>query len=392
MRMVGPWALLGAVMLRAIADAPPWVRIPAIVGSEASLNLFVGFVGPSGHGKGASDAVAREYWPSTVPELPIGTGEGLAATFFRDPSAEGADAVEGAIFTAAEVDTLSVLGGRSGATLFPELRKLVMGEMLGAQNAGRFTRRVVPAHTYRACLSVGVQPERAGVLLADVAGGTPQRLVWLPVGDPGAPEVAPTDIAPLRPPAPLWENGLSLPREVWDHTRENRRRVLRGDPTIDPFDGHRNLTRIKAAAALAIIDGRLNVDLEDWRLAEVVMTVSDRTRQAIADAVEAQRAKLTAARAETVSLQSLLTADADVRNVARRILAKLTEDGRGDRPFSHVHRWITPRLRYAIPDALAELERAKQVYVVRDGTHRRLVLRDQVRGREVIDPFLGDDS
>ncbi|OBK01710.1 hypothetical protein A5637_18610 [Mycolicibacterium fortuitum] len=326
MCMVGPWALLGGVMIRAIADVSPHVTIPAMVGGEASLNLFVGFVGRSGNGKGTSDSASRRYWPSTVGELPIGTGEGLAATFYRDPNNpdEAANAPEQAIFTASEVDTLNILGGRSGATLYPELRKLAMGETLGAQNASKDHRRIVPAHTYRACLSVGVQPERAGTLIGDTAGGTTQRFVWLPVIDPEAPDIPPTDVQPLKPAGSPWSAGpIDLPRVVWHEVRAHRKRVLRGDPDVDPLDGHRNLTRVKVAAALALIEGNDTVTEEDWHIAGDVMDMSDSTRQSVIAAIEREWHSEVASAARSNALRAALTGDEAIRLVADKILDRL---------------------------------------------------------------------
>ncbi len=79
----------------------------------------------------------------------------------------------------------------------PELRKLWMGEQLGFNNASKATRSILAAHSYRASLIVGVQPIKAGPLLDDADGGTPQRFMFLPVGDPDAPEIAPGRTAAL---------------------------------------------------------------------------------------------------------------------------------------------------------------------------------------------------
>ena len=59
-RMVGPWALLGSLILRANASLDPNVVLPPTIGGVASLNTFVAFVGRSGHGKGATEAAARD--------------------------------------------------------------------------------------------------------------------------------------------------------------------------------------------------------------------------------------------------------------------------------------------------------------------------------------------
>jgi hypothetical protein len=65
------------------------------------------------------------------------------------------------LFAVPEVDTLASLLGRQGVTVEGELRKLYSGEQLGFTNAQKATRSVVAAHSYRAALTVGVQPLRA---------------------------------------------------------------------------------------------------------------------------------------------------------------------------------------------------------------------------------------
>jgi hypothetical protein len=41
-RRVGPWALLGAIVVRTIAAVPPNIVLPALVGSQASINRSAG--------------------------------------------------------------------------------------------------------------------------------------------------------------------------------------------------------------------------------------------------------------------------------------------------------------------------------------------------------------
>jgi hypothetical protein len=59
-RRVGPWALLGCVLVRAVGSVTPDLTLPPLVGSAASLNTFVGIVSMSGGGKGAAESAALE--------------------------------------------------------------------------------------------------------------------------------------------------------------------------------------------------------------------------------------------------------------------------------------------------------------------------------------------
>ena len=117
-RRVSPWAALGAAMVHAIAHIPPHIVLPRLTGSYASLNLFVAPVGSSGSGKDAAEAAARDAIPYTfdqIPVVPLGSGEGIAATY-RPPGTTPDDnnAVTAAIFSAPEIDTLAAIAARQG--------------------------------------------------------------------------------------------------------------------------------------------------------------------------------------------------------------------------------------------------------------------------------------
>ena len=190
---VSPWAVLGCVLARVVAATPPSIVLPALIGAEASLNLFLALVGPPGSGKGAAESTGARFvdFGGVTPfdEHRPGSGQGLAHAYGHTEKPKGQPAVlmrhaVAALFSLEEADTLRGLFGQQGSTLMPELRALAMGERLGHLYVDPEKRVEIVAHSYRACLIVGVQPERAGVLLDDTAGGTPQRFVWLPTTYP----------------------------------------------------------------------------------------------------------------------------------------------------------------------------------------------------------------
>ncbi|WP_228540550.1 hypothetical protein [Nocardia sp. XZ_19_369] len=304
-RMSGPWSTLGVVLARAVASVPPDVALPAIVGGPMSLNLFFALVGPSGAGKGASESAACDAVEFVdnlgrlidVPVLPLGSGEGISRTFRPAGTADDAgNHIDRALFSVPEIDTLSSLLGRQGSTLEGEIRKLYSGEALGFTNAQKATRSVVPAHSYRAALTVGVQPLRAEALFAGADGGTTQRFVWLDVRDPDAPDITPTAPEPLQVRAPAWNAcTLEIPEVARYAIRRNRLAQLRGE-NVDPLNGHALLCRLKVAAALMILDGRSVVSEEDWTLAGEVMVFSNLTRTATQDALNARVAHANRAR------------------------------------------------------------------------------------------------
>ncbi|BBX56963.1 hypothetical protein MSHO_23080 [Mycobacterium shottsii] len=176
-RGVGPWATLGNVLNRAAATIPCEVKLPGIVGDRMSCNLFVALIGPSGAGKGASEAAAAAgftFGGPIVQTVLLGSGEGVARTFRPvGTKPDSPNPVTTAIFSAAEIDTLAAIASRQGSTLSAELRKVYSGEQLGFGNAGKDTRNIVAAGSYRACLTIGLQPLRSHALLGAADGGLP---------------------------------------------------------------------------------------------------------------------------------------------------------------------------------------------------------------------------
>ncbi len=304
-RRVAPWAVLGAVLAQASCRIGPHVVLPAIVGGVASLNLLVGLVGPSGKGKGAATAVASELLgvegKFMVEE--IGTSQGIDSAFSESaPKLGTVQFNDVAFFYVPEIDTVKAHAEMSGSALLPTLRKVWSGEQLGARYAAKERRRQVRAHGYRASVVAGIQPKRSGVLLADVDGGTPQRWLWLPVSDPSAPRRTDRLQAPPycgQPPQLEWDVWLPCgeqrgekdePLPVVQKTRyvipvcdaavnaiiDAREINLATDEAS--IDSHSLLTRLKVAALLSFIDGRLEVTDADWDLALSVMWMSNATR------------------------------------------------------------------------------------------------------------------
>lgn len=294
-RMGSPWAVLGCVLAATVAATGPHVQLPALVGGPGSLNILVGLVGEPGSGKGTAEGIAHHMFTITdehgneveVPELPLGTGEGIAELFTRRDQPGDAPATptpDRVVFRIPEIDALTAASSKRESTILPVLRQAFMGEPLGHTGASQATTRNVAAHSYRLSVVMGVQPRRSGALLADADGGTPQRVLWCPTAYPGAPDVTPP--APpthtIRLPRGARNSNspltVTLPTHVEDQVRENRLRRLRGQ-AVEGLDGHLLLTREKTAAALALMDGRTNVTEDDWAAAGAVIDLSTSTRE-----------------------------------------------------------------------------------------------------------------
>ncbi|SKX71484.1 Uncharacterised protein [Mycobacteroides abscessus subsp. bolletii] len=332
-RYAAPWAVFGAVLLRVSASVGPQVQLPGLIGGRASLNLLCAFVSASGGGKGISDKVARLAWPKAILELPIGSGEGIAATFKRpDKEDENNEVITAAIFNVPEVDTLAGIAARQGSILLAQLKSMAMGEQIGQQNASKGTTRVVQAHTYRACLSVGAQPGHTGVIFDDATGGTPQRFLWFPTTDASMPSEAAQDPAPLNTDLPIYVPNDDGVVEIAYGPDEIRQTIIsahlaRQRGQGDALDGHALLTRCKVAALLAILHHRSVVSELDWQLSETVMKVSDATRDWItSEAKKAQRAKVRE-RAIARAVGDAVYDDRLLDGVKRSILKTLERDG-----------------------------------------------------------------
>ncbi|MDR1212807.1 MAG: hypothetical protein LBK54_01700 [Propionibacteriaceae bacterium] len=292
-RMTAWPAVMMCVILRALAHTPPLVVLPPMIGGPGSLNLFAALVGSSGAGKGAAMSAARDCvdWPTASGDRPLfeatlGTGEGMTRAY-KSWGKDGWvwDRRE-VLWTVPEVDALTALSGRTGATLMPQLRNAYSGEALGFMYADTQRRCLLGAHEYRFTLQMGVQPERAASLLEDADGGTTQRFLWAPAWDP---EI--TADPPEEPPAWSWRPPaftdllrpdrqgrlvIDVPGDIVGIVREAHAARARGEGTA--LDGHAILTRLKVAEGLAVLAGRPSLDWSDWDLSGQVMSMSDRCR------------------------------------------------------------------------------------------------------------------
>lgn len=380
-----PWAVLGIVLARVIAATPPHVVLPANVGGQASLNLFVNLVGPSGMGKGGASRVAENVLNvGEIDSSSVGSGEGIAHMYQRkvkDPTTKR-DVVEqyrdSYLFDIAEVDSLTALSTRQSSTLLPELRKVWMGERLGFAYVDKEKRLNLPAHSYRACVLVGVQPARAAGLFDDAEGGTPQRFLWFPVIDHDIPDQEPADPGPL----PAWQ--CPAPQAVDFLRSESRAEVAVCDTArsavkdaararhrgqVDALDGHLLLCRLKAAAALGLLDGRCEVSEDDWELSGLLMAQSVATRNSVQQVLAEKDKRANVARAKRDAQRATVVeesvAESAVKRVTRKLVSKVPADAwvsGGD-----LRKSVFSRDRQYYEEAIERLLAAGQIEADNDG-------------------------
>lgn len=368
-RRVAPWAVLAVVLARITAAIEPTIVLPALVGGDGSLNTFVALVGRSGSGKGAAEAVANEMilLPDTK-RIGIGSGEGLLHAYVtsRRATQTAPGGIEQhtsrVIFTAAEVDQLAALKARQGSTLIPTLRDAWSGAQLSFAYVDETKRLTVQAHKYRLCLIVGVQPGRAGVLLDDAEGGTPQRFLWMPTADPDVPDRPPpnpgtlTWTMPALPKPDVFSGRRVLPVCAEARAEIDAATVARHRGQFNPLDGHALQCRLKVAAALGALDGRFGVTGEDWRLSATVMDVSNETRAAVQKQLAQSATDANRARGRADGERAAIVDDAREVGARRRVVEAIRRLlSRGPIGRSAARRNLSSRDRHVFNDALASL-------------------------------------
>lgn len=327
-RRAGPWATLGVILAKVIAEVPPQLMLPPLIGGAVSLNFYIGLVGPPGKGKGTAERAANEALTNfRIRPLPPGSGEGIGH-YFAKRTKDGLERIAEQVFLSApEINTLEALHGRQSSTLFPELRKGYFGELLGFGYADEKKRLNLDEHSYRLCLSVGIQPNHAGVLLNDADAGTPQRFLWLPTNDPYAPRAQPTE--PPRwqwqPPTFAGVTHMTVCQEARAVIDEQRLRDLWDTSDSDDMTAHRNLARLKVAAALAILAGRIDITNEDWTLAETVMTFSDHTMQQTIKALAAKNRERNQRRARDEGERAVTVDDMKDQRIVRLVATNVVK-------------------------------------------------------------------
>jgi hypothetical protein len=144
-------------------------------------------------------------------------------------------------------------------------------------------------------ITLGIQPELAGPLLADTAAGTPQRFVWVMATDPTAPDARPDwpGVLPWEPPDAgnlepyaIVRGGfkryqLDVDDTIAKEIDGDRITVMRGEQQRASGDAHQMLVRLKTAALLALLDKRLEVTIDDWHLAETITATSRAIRRTV---------------------------------------------------------------------------------------------------------------
>lgn len=360
-----PDAVLGAVLARASAMCSPDLKFDS--GKIGGFNFFANIVAPSGIGKTeAMRSAQRLVLPAShLTDMrgevdqekfrdgwALGSGEGMAEAYMGmiekdtgevyaygknkgEPKTKSVKAkVRSNVFLFLDEGEalVKMMKERRGATVGQAIRTMWTGMGTGAANASETTTRHLPDGSYCLGLVIGWQPAPAQVLISDVGGGTPQRFIWVSGLDPEMPEDPEVRPDPIR--LPLCDGHgrpvtgvVQFPREV----KRALRARLRGKHVgweveeSDDQNSHEPLMRCKLAALLCVLDGRLEVTADDWRLAGMIWQTSCAVRDRLVEFGRQQAAAEEDARRERLvqdvqaSEAARLRVSVDVERVAKRI-------------------------------------------------------------------------
>lgn len=373
-RLLAPDAALGAVLAWVCAWTDWRVVLPPLVARFGSLNTNTALVGISGMGKGsaldlADDLLGRPDIDGHLVKIaPAGSGEGMVHNYFdkvKDPD-DGRrfikeQAYQSVLIRVDEGALLTSLSERSGQTTLEIVRQAWSGELIGSSySSDEKNVRLLP-YSYRWSFIAAVQPTLAGPLLRDTAAGTAQRMTWWATIDPTTPDVQPSWPGTLMWEPARWNDGdtvtvkghlrrlVDVHDDIAAEIRKQRLRAVRGDAKAA---GHGTLAKLKSAALLASLDGRYEVNPDDWRLAGMIEETStsltvwmeQRTRVELQNEA-AERGLVDAARRATTK-----AGEATIDRVAKWLAGVVAKDP-GGTPGKY-RRVVASRDRTAFDSAL----------------------------------------
>lgn len=156
---------------------------------------------------------------------------------------------------------------------------------------------------------------------------------------------------------------LAIPKEATEAVDAVACEKLRGNPDVDPLDGHRLLCRLKVAAALMRLCNRTEISHRDWELAGTVMAVSDRTREQVRAKLAAAAARRNHDAAQAAGTRKVVetrmvaaAAVEDVQRVTEVIITALNAADGHSLPGHKVSKAVAGRDKHLVPKALEYLE------------------------------------
>lgn len=283
-----PVSFLVGCALYAIAATPGKVMLDAGLGT-GTANLFVCLMDAPGMGKDRLMKYVRHAMQVSCQgktleptHASISSGEGVITSMIEhddngNPLVEDGTAIPGApvLFGVAEVGLLGNLMKRQGNTLRQNLLSVYSGNPLGINN--RRDKIQLPEDSYRGCLSVGAQPDTAGILLEGGDDGLRHRFVFVELVDPLVDvdrDYPKAELLPVDIPMQLMEGKpFSFPRSVQQHSRDMQKQKLKHGAAVAPV-GHADFTTAKLAMGIALLRSQASASQHDYDSAKAIMDYS----------------------------------------------------------------------------------------------------------------------
>ena len=409
---ISPHGLVGAILARVSALTPPNV-VAQLTENDLpmTLNINVALVAPTGSGKGRVMAQSRHLVPASpmcpLEEIKPKTGESIPAKFVaKVPAVDGdgkqikgeyADKVltDRCLLYMPEIVSLRAAMNRQGSVILPVLLESFSNEPIGDDTKGKQFQTKLPSYGYRLAAVVGVQPTNAGVLFDEAQTGLAGRFIYVAATDADAPEKRPQLPAGAFPfdatciPSGngleslqalidnkglenMPDNGpdaregyplttITFPEVAARYADDAQRLSVSGKATS--LDAHRVELVARVAALLAVMDYRLEVSEDDWRIALRFMDMSDVIRM---ECMSQCRKSAVDAQAEQISVKRDAEEQAD-RSVADRAKKRLlelldaldpTREGISERTLRNR---LSPPQRRVMGDALEDLYKGGHV-------------------------------
>ena len=329
-----PDALLVQALARVATYVHPCFKLPGVeqglIGKHQTLDFLGCVVAETSGGKTLAAGVAELLVPAPDPpadgdpqidfEQRVGSGEGIAE-FFLVPEVrieEGKEVRTGkrvvgkqALFMNVDEGTgFTNQAGRKGTTIIATLASAWSGESLGQLNAADETRRLVRGGRVRICAVINMQDTNGYKLYSEdlESVGFTGRLMFATAHDPSAP---PPDEQPEWPGRLAWpiKAGNSQVNVYFTYDeaivaeiKGTRHGILTRRVQIERRQSQYLLLRCKVAALLAVLDGRTDVSLDDWKLATEAITCSSAMLEML-DSVRNRQIEVTAVTAASFKMK-----------------------------------------------------------------------------------------
>jgi hypothetical protein len=300
-----PSAHLLAYLCRWATLIPPGYSIPPINGAASSFDLLCVIAGTSGSGKTSPMSNAEDMLPvieraDLRMSLGIGSGEGIIEAFYGMEEYERDDGkkvrerrkvVAGVNFSVSEGLIFADLANRGGTTHVTRLCDAWSGAALSTANASAETFRHIERGQYRLTLMMGIQADMAHMLMTDSAAsqGFVGRLLFAWAEEP---RVSPRPEQPgylcLAVPSPISTPAmggkpkryhptyLTYPNEVIAEIQVASDQRVGTNVAVE--EHHHDLMRCKVAGILALMEGRIDVSMDDWAISTALVDCSAAVR------------------------------------------------------------------------------------------------------------------